>query len=100
MIWKVKIHRLVIEKDFKKLDDHQKKKIIQVIRKKLSKNPEQYGEPLRGLYKNYQKLKIGEYRAIYRIIKDKILVLVIKVGIRKDYEVYDELFHRLKKLEQ
>ena len=100
MIWKVKIHRLVIEEDFKKLDAHQKKKIIKVIREKLSKDPEQYGEYLKGPYKNYYKLRIGEYRAIYRIIKDKVLVLVIKVGIRRDYEVYDELFHRLKKLEQ
>jgi len=32
---------------------------------------------------------------VYKVEKKEIVVYVIKVGIRKDYKVYKELFYRL-----
>ncbi|MCK4244589.1 MAG: type II toxin-antitoxin system RelE/ParE family toxin [Candidatus Omnitrophica bacterium] len=97
-MWHVKIHRLVIEEDFKKIDFSEQLYILRTIRKKLSLDPESYGKPLRGEFKGYWRLSVGDFRVIYRIIKNKILVLVIKIGIRRDARVYEELFFRLKKL--
>jgi mRNA interferase RelE/StbE len=97
-MWKIKIHYLVIKEDFKKIDSSQKVRILKVIKKKLSLAPNDYGEPLLGEFKNYWKLRIGDYRVIYKIIKERVLVLVINVGIRRDAEVYKELFSRLKML--
>ncbi len=98
MTWQVKVHKLVEKEDFKKIDPHQKAIIIKQIKKKLSADPENYGEPLLGELKKYRKLVVNDYRVIYRTIKDKVLVLVVKVGIRRDGQVYEEMLHRLKKI--
>jgi mRNA interferase RelE/StbE len=97
-MWKIELHRLVLNEDFKGLDHAAVRLILKSIYKKLSKDPEGFGSPLSGEYKGYWKLRVGYYRVIYRIIKDEVLVLVIKVGIRRDDKVYAELFYRLRKV--
>lgn len=94
-LWKVKIHRLVIESDFIKISKKDQRFIIKTIYKKLSTFPDKYGSPLRHNLKGYWKLKISGYRIIYRIEKEKVRVLVLKAGIRRDKEVYKEMFKRL-----
>ncbi len=96
--WEIRIHRLVIEEDFKSIDAKDRAFILSQIRKKLSSSPKTYGKPLSGAFKHYWKLRAGDYRVIYRIIKEEILVLVIKVGARRDEKVYKELVFRLKKI--
>lgn len=97
-MWTVKIHRLVIEEDFKKIDRPAREEILRTIYKKLTLDPEKYGAPLRHELKGYWKLKISDYRVIYRVEKDIVRVLFLKVGFRKDSEVYEEMFSRLKKI--
>ncbi len=97
-MWTVKIHRLVIEEDFRKVDHSSRKKILQSVKKKLAAEPLKYGEQLRGELKAYRKLRVGDYRVIYRTIQGKLLVLVIKAGIRRDEQVYREVLSRIKKL--
>lgn len=98
-MWLIKIHRLVLQQDFKSISSHQQKHILKVIRKKLSLDPEAYGKPLKGAFSGYWRLRVEDYRVIYRIVKEKVMVLVIKVGIRKDDKIYQELFSRLKRIE-
>ena len=97
-MWQIKIHRLVVEEDFKKINKHDLHIILKTIYKKLSIAPEKYGSPLRSELKGYWKLKISHYRIIYRIEKNTIKVLVLKVGIRRDEKVYKEMLLRMKKL--
>jgi mRNA interferase RelE/StbE len=97
-LWNVVIHRLVLSDDFKRVDPPSRRLILKSIYKKLSKDPESYGSPLSGEYGGYWKLRVAHYRVIYRIIKNQVMVIVIKVGIRRDGEIYNELIHRLKKL--
>ncbi len=70
----------VIKKDLSKLDSVWKKKIQEAIETKLMSKPEAYGKPLRRSLKNYMKLRIGDYRVIYRIEEKErqVKVLVIK----------------------
>ncbi len=97
-MWNVVIHKLVLSEDLKKIDRSSRRLIIKSIYKKLTKDPESYGSPLSGGYKGYWKLRVAHYRVIYRIVKDKVMVLVIKVGIRRDEKVYNDLIHRMKKI--
>lgn len=97
-MWQILLHPLVLSEDFKTIDRYTRRLILKAVFKKLSKSPEEYGRPLIGEYKGYWKLRTGGYRVIYKIIKEKVIVLIIKIGIRRDYKVYTELFHRLKKL--
>ena len=97
-MWNVILHRSVLHDDLKKIDRAEKRVILKAIHKKLSRDPEQYGTPLAGEYRGHWKLRVGDYRVIYRIVKDKILVVIIKIGIRRDNKIYNELFYRLKKM--
>jgi mRNA interferase RelE/StbE len=98
VLWKVKIHKLVLAEDFKSIDYAAQKIILKDIAKKLTVEPLNYGERLRGEFKGYWKLRVKDYRVVYRVKQDAVEVLVIKVGIRRDEKVYRELFHRIKKL--
>ena len=73
-MWKVKIHHLVIDEDFKKISKKDRSIIIKTIYKKLGSSPEEYGSPLRHVLKGYWKLKISDYRVIYRIEKKEVKV--------------------------
>ena len=97
-MWKIKIHKLVVDEDFKKIDAKDKSTIIKTIYKKLSVSPREYGTPLKYQLKGYWKLRIADYRAIYRIENKQIFVFVLKVGMRRDKKVYKEMLQRLKKL--
>lgn len=97
-MWHIKIHPLVLQEDFKKIDLPQQKTILRVIQKKLSLDPQAYGQPLTGEFSNYWRLRVQDYRVIYRFVKEEIVVLVVKIGIRKDDRIYQEFFSRLRKL--
>lgn len=99
-LWKIKIHKLVLSEDFKSIGFPDQKTILKDIRKKLSLDPKSYGEPLRGKLKGYWRLRVTDYRVIYKIREEIIEVLVIKVGIRRDEEVYKKVLYRLKRLQE
>lgn len=52
----------------------------------LSNNPE-LGKPLVGRLSGLWSLRIGDYRAVYEIKHNELLILVLKLGHRKN--VYD-----------
>lgn len=99
-MYTVLIDELVLEEDFTSIDKPEQQRIIKTIRKKLTTGPENFGEALSGNLKGLWKLRIGQYRVIYEIKKDKILVYVIKVGFRRDKEVYREIVKRLGQLQK
>lgn len=97
-MYAVAIDELVFKEDFKGIDSSDQQKIIKAIRKKLTTDPERYGNPLKGNLKRLWKLRVGKYRAIYEVKADKISVYVIKIGFRRDEEVYKETLKRLYQL--
>lgn len=99
-MYTVLIDELVFEEDFKDIDRADQQKIVKSIRKKLTIDPEGYGKPLKGNLMGLWKLRVGQYRVVYDIKKDKVLVCVIKVGFRRDEEVYQEVIKRLKYLKR
>ncbi|MBI2096721.1 MAG: type II toxin-antitoxin system RelE/ParE family toxin [Candidatus Sungbacteria bacterium] len=46
--------------------------------KKATARPEVYGKPLRRSLKGYQKLRVRDYRVIYRIERSTVKVFVIQ----------------------
>ena len=94
-MYTVEIDELVFSEDFKRIDGPGQKRIMKAVRKKLTDEPRAYGKPLSGVYKGYWKLKVGPYRLVYEIIESQVTVYVIKVGYRRDSEIYKELAKRL-----
>ena len=97
-MWSIRIHPFVFAQDFPKIGRPAQQRIIKVIYKKLSINPLEYGEPLIGSLKGYWRLRVDDYRVIYRVEREQIQVFVIKVGIRRDDEVYRQVSFRPHKL--
>jgi mRNA interferase RelE/StbE len=96
--WAVEFHPLVRDQDLPSLDPASRARILKAIREKLTTAPEAYGEHLRAELHGYWKLRVGDYRVIYEIRKDIVMVLVLKIGYRRDDEVYRQMSKRLRKL--
>lgn len=77
-------HPDVPRKDLPKISEDIKQKIRRSIETKLTFAPEEFGEPLRRTLKGYWKLRVGDYRIIYKITGR--VVTVLRIGHRR--EVY------------
>ena len=97
-VWTVLIHPLVFTEDLKRLDPSAQQEILPTLRKRLFLDPKAYGKPLGGELAGLWRLRVGDYRAIYRIVEDRVEVLILKIGIRRDFEVYRQMVQRLKRL--
>ena len=77
------------KKDLKKLDKHIASLIIGWIEKNLQgcENPRAHGKGLTASGSGQWRYRIGDYRLICEIEDDKIVVLVLGIGHRRD--VYD-----------
>ena len=77
------------KKQLKKLDKHISALIIGWIEKNIenSTNPRLYGKGLVGNKAGQWRYRIGDYRIICEIQDDKIIVLILEIGHRK--EIYD-----------
>ena len=69
-------------KRIRKCDNKVQLKIKQAV-KKLAKNP-RLGKPLRRELKGRWSYRISDYRLIYRIYEDEILILILTIGHRRD----------------
>ncbi|MGD0328302.1 MAG: type II toxin-antitoxin system RelE/ParE family toxin [Minisyncoccia bacterium] len=67
----------VVEEDIPQLTSAWRVKIQAAIEEKLSSYPDLYGKPLRRSLKGYRKLRIGDYRVVFRIAGTKVLILAI-----------------------
>ncbi len=66
----------------KKCDKAVRDRILGSLRR-LENDPE-IGKPLTSIMAGLWSLKIGDYRAIYQIKNNELIVVVIKIGHRKN----------------
>ncbi len=78
-----------IGKDISGISKNIKNRVKKAIEKKLLFDPIKFGKPLRRSLQGYRKLRVGDYRVIYKIEKNNIIIL--KIGHRK--EVYNNPRH-------
>jgi len=84
---------VVVRKDLPRIDGVWRDIIKQAIAGKLAINPNLFGTPLRQTLRGYRKLRIANYRVIYRIERRE--VKIIAIGHRS--EVYKEMMKRIGK---
>ena len=77
MRFEVIYHPDVKKRDIPKLDARTKTMIKRAIEERLTTRPELYGRPLRRSLKGYSKLRVGDYRIVFKLLESKILVLAI-----------------------
>ena len=84
MGYKLRYHPSVKNEDLPKLDKAIAARIRKAIETRLLAAPQEYGEPLRRTLKGYWKLRVGDYRVVFRVKGKEIFVL----GIIHRKEVY------------
>ncbi len=73
-------------KNLKALDKPVRSMVLNWIEKNLidCSNPRQHGKPLVGNHSGKWRYRIGDYRIIADILDDKIVILVLNVGHRRE----------------
>lgn len=82
--FEVVYHPDVLRKDLPEIAHDIKGRIRKAIEVKLTSAPEEFGEPLRRTLKGYWKLRVGDWRVIYKV--EAKTVIVLRIGHRR--EVY------------
>jgi mRNA interferase RelE/StbE len=77
LAFEIVYQKKVVEEDIPRLVSTWKAKIKSAIEEKLSTHPNVYGKPLRRSFKGYRKLRVGDYRVVFRIVESKVLILAI-----------------------
>jgi mRNA interferase RelE/StbE len=73
----LRYHRDVRDIDIPKLNETLKKRIKKAIEERLLISPHQYGEPLRKTLKGYWKLRVGDYRVVYKVVGNEVRIFAI-----------------------
>jgi len=67
----------VVKNDIPKISGLYRNRVKQAIETKLVSQPDLYGKPLRKSLKGYLKLRVGDYRIIFRIENNKVKIFAI-----------------------
>lgn len=83
--WRVEINRSA-EKQIQKLSRTAQESIVRFLRERVqtADNPRQWGKPLHGDKGGLWRYRVGVYRLICDIQDERVTVLVVSVGHRKD----------------
>lgn len=76
-MYAVVYHTSVVQGDIPKISKPWQVKIRTAIEKRLTTRPDYYGKPLRRSLSGYRKLRVGDYRVIFRIEANLVRILII-----------------------
>ena len=74
-------------KELRSLDPSIQRKIFSYLRERVIENPRNFGKELSGNKAGLWRYRIEDFRVICRLENEKMIVLVVAVGHRK--EIYD-----------
>ncbi len=70
-------HHLVAKEDIPRIAKFWQNEIRVAIETKLITHPDLYGKPLRRSIVGYRKLRVGDYRIIFRIEGNTVKIVII-----------------------
>jgi len=73
------------------IDQKTKERIRKAIEERLQTAPHEYGEPLRKNLKGFWKLRIGDYRVVFKVASGEVRI----IGIRHRKAVYRDIETRI-----
>ena len=86
MAWNVELSESA-DRELGKIDAQHRKRILKFLDERVAKlnDPRSLGEALHGSQlREFWKYRVGDYRLICRIEDDRLVVLVLRVGHRKE----------------
>lgn len=94
-MYTIRYHPRIFSEDLPLLDKQDQRRVLRTILKKLQQHPQEFGKPLVGDLKGYYRLRIDPYRVVYHIENQRILVFVLAIGMRRNFEIYKKAAQRL-----
>jgi mRNA interferase RelE/StbE len=89
--FELRYHPAVADEDIPLIPQNLHVRIAGAIESRLTRAPHQYGAPLRKTLRGYWKLRVGDYRVVYKIEREEVWVL----GIQHRKTVYEDIVQRL-----
>ena len=83
MKYRIEYLKSVVDDDIPKLTKSVRKQIKAAIEEKLTSHPIEFGKPLRYSLKGARRLRVGDWRVIYKIEPPDV-VLVVTIGHRRE----------------
>jgi mRNA interferase RelE/StbE len=86
MAWKIELSTQV-DRELGKLDSQQSKRILKFLHERVAPldNPRGIGQALHGSEPGeFWKYRMGDYRLICKIEDNRLLILVLRVGHRRE----------------
>ena len=83
--YKIEFEKKAI-KNLKSIDNKQAALILTWIDNNLdgTTDPRKYGKPLKGKLNEYWRYRVGQYRVIVDIQDERLIIVVISLGHRKE----------------
>jgi mRNA interferase RelE/StbE len=88
--FELRYHPDVRDVDIPALNANVRERIKRAIETRLAAALHRYGEPLRKTLKGYWKLRVGDYRVVFKIAGNEVWIL----GIMDRKEVYEKIGKR------
>jgi mRNA interferase RelE/StbE len=95
MAWTVVYHPQV-EQDLRRLGQAEARAILKVIEDRIIQGePDKLGKPLSGQLSGCRGMRTGQTRIVYKVDQNRIEILIVAVGMRRDDEIYDAAAGRI-----
>jgi mRNA interferase RelE/StbE len=86
MAWKIEFS-VAADRELSKLDAQHSRRVLKFLHERVGKldDPRTIGKALQGSHLGeFWKYRVGDYRLICKIEDDRLIVLVLQVGHRKE----------------
>ena len=80
MVYRI-VYKKSVHRDLKKLDKNEASNLLDQIENDLSGHPASF-PVLKGKFSGLRKYRVGDYRAIYAILEEDVVIL--RIGHRKE----------------
>ena len=71
------------EKRLRRTAKRDRNRLVEAIQR-LADRPRPHGARKLQGYDDVHRIRVGQYRVVYEILEDRVIVIVLKVGHRKD----------------
>jgi len=73
----LRYHPQVAVEDLPEIPVNLRRRLARSIQARLTTDPERYGTPLRRSLKGYWKLRVGDYRVVFKLVGSEVWILTI-----------------------
>ena len=85
MVWRIEFHPDAA-KELRRLDRPTAARIVRTLETRVATldGPRMLGAALKGEHAGYWRWRIGDYRVVARIVDERITILIVRVGHRRE----------------